>query len=281
MTPQQISIGRYKQFQVTLEDSSDNPVTSFTLDNTVQAVYWAGQAQSPNPTITAAWIDPAAGTIRVTFQDTATSGMSPGIYKVEVIVAVPSSVHSGTTSVSGGFFSIELVEVAASEAAPATFSSVRDIRRFAPWIEKDQGKFDLAGFADSRHAGREYIIRYMVSRYLDWAVRRRRNEGWRGDAPTVDEWATLLDDDPTAIVSSDQLVEIEARYAISIILDSAVIAVKTGETNPYSDIAKMMRRRADFLLEGLRIKVVDDSLPGGHCWQDDSTIVWGDVNTLI
>ncbi len=182
------------EYQITLRDSSSNAVTVYDEADTLSAEVWSGDDQAIlfSPTVT--WLTPTAGTLKLTIGAAQTAAILPANYRIRVLIDT-----SDDRRLAAWEGWLEVQSSAGSATTPSAYCTFNDLLILAPWLATEQTIQDQAGFAEQRHASREWIDGIII-------------RSWRGQASYLQG---LLDAD--AMLVTAQVRAIAAKRAIGLI----------------------------------------------------------------
>lgn len=250
--------GSTKSWTITLRNSQGTALQNlYTADDTLSAQVWAGEDQAPLLVPTVAWVNAAAGTLKLTITaaQLAAAGVEDDIYDVSVTVTTASD---GEPSVGwAGLLQVE--DAPGTATALSAYASSGDLAAVAPEVGALQSRrADLAGFLAQRHEARVEFEARVIARYRPQPGRSRRSldAAAQGPGPYV-----VLADSPdgspppaTAAVRAwldgDRLIltpEIRianAYYAAALVFEDQVLA-NPQSANAYAALAVRYRERFD------------------------------------
>lgn len=144
---------------ITVRDSSDNPIVTYTGGEVLSGTVRAGRAMDPKIAgqglvFTPTWAQVNAGTVNVVLSAAQTDTLPPGQYLMQV----------GLADNSANFYEGWLVVnySAGISVLPKTYCSYDDLLTYAPWITRLQTEFQVAGFAIERGLARAWLDNVIV-----------------------------------------------------------------------------------------------------------------------
>lgn len=142
---------------ITVRDSSDNPITTYTGTEAMSGSVRPGRSIAPSFTFTPTWLSPSDGTISVALSATQTALLDPGQYLIQVGLADKSA------DFYEGFLLVSYA--AGTDTLPTTYCAFSDLLTYAPWIQKLQTEVQVAGFALERGLARGWLDQIIVNHF--------------------------------------------------------------------------------------------------------------------
>jgi hypothetical protein len=222
----------------------------------LSAVVWAGDDQATLFAPTTTWVDALAGHVLLSVAASQTSGLTPGLYKVQLSLAL-----GGQTS-KKDLGLLRLLAAPGSGTAPTTYCSYDDMRRFAPWIgDLQSGESDETGFAEQRARARTWLHDAIVSRDRPWVWGRSGrvlgepgflgtwNDGRHGDLGPSKWLRDQLDAGYLMTIGPryDKVREMTAKKSLGYVLEAQL--PEAGQRD-YATLADRFHREAEWLLAG-------------------------------
>lgn len=210
------------------------------------------------------WLEREEGTLILEIPGAATGDIPPGRYRVRATVA------TGGVTIPVFDGELELTPSPGAATPLPTYGSFRDLTRLAEWVPQfqdlDHGK---SGFAEARHAAREWIDNTLLVRARSRLLEQQRRFGpvsvsdpvpitagvdhGPAGGPSVYADTTIRDQlqgirghlDADRLMVDETLKQIASKYALYIVLQSRVTADLGSETmGGYQAFADRLYRRA-------------------------------------
>jgi len=237
-------------FQVQNPDGTI-PVGIFLDTDTLTAVLWQGQNETPVLTPAASWIDSTNAQYQISFQDADSAGLAYGVYYIQASAMRAGTPNRTTALMPRGSF-IEILAAPGTTFTPRpTYIAVGDIRKIAPWIDDLTTPDNDSGFDNQLADARDWLDELVLRNYRGGNVSLL---GYHGFA--LDAWYTgggrrtsLTNRWLFAALAANQLLvtprvkAICAYYALSRICESMI--TKSGQ---YVALASRFRFEAESLL---------------------------------
>lgn len=210
--------GTRREFTLSILDTDGNPVTSFTSAATPSASIWSGGSTSSLATPLVEWIDPTAGTLRLTLFSTDLSALDVQPYPIRVTL-----LHSGyTLEVWRGWIDVQ-PEPGASTVLP-TYCDFRHLVDYGgEWVKRLVVTSSYSGFQRERARARSTLDDWILARWRpDYAlsVFDLTVYGSLGALEGPDK--TIRDYlDANNLIVTDKVREITARLALSYVCETA------------------------------------------------------------
>jgi hypothetical protein len=144
---------------ITLIDGQGAPVTTFTAGAALAAAVWAGDQQEAAFAPTVAWVDAAAGTVRLTFAAADTADLAPGSYPVQLTITASGLVRKNNVA------TLQILASPGADTAQAVYCTAEQLLNHVPWLDELLGSDDQAGFAEQRAMAREWFDDLVAARY--------------------------------------------------------------------------------------------------------------------
>lgn len=252
------TIGTDRDYQITLVDESGNVVTTFLGSETLSATIWAGDSEASLATPTASWISAPAGTIKLAVSAANIAALAVGWYRLSLAIVSGGRTYDAFQGV------LQIVEAAAAAIVPPAYTTLADLRTYAPWIEELEILDSSGGFAREQGRARSWLDDILVSRWKPTtAMPQLGQPGWgawlMGGAGMNDPLPSKWFRDQLALntlIVRDQVKEICAKKAIAYICDSQL---GRDSKTPFQDLARRFHRDSDQLVKVLRAEI--DLLP--------------------
>lgn len=249
------SIGSYRRRRLTLRTPAGLAAGGYTAEDTLEAVIWPGDDQTPVATPTAAWDDPAAATVWLTVRESDTEGLDPGTYRGRIWV------HSQGRRIDGGDFALRLTASPGAGLALPSYCTLGDMERLATgWVDDLQDlDDDRAGFAEQRYEARRWVDRQLLARREAQLLDGHRVAALPPWPEEVDASLTSLRvalDADGLVRDGGDVARIAAHYALYLVCEPQVGA--GGET-PYQTLAARHLTAARTGLLGWRAAVDTDN----------------------
>lgn len=251
---------------VTLIDRAGAAITTYTsgAQLALRVSLGAGMPALAMPASGVAWVDPQAGTVKITLAGSDTAGKGGDYHGYLAVTA--SGVRAEMV------FLIKITAAPGAIATPTTYCSFDDCRAVLPWIDEvisTHPSYPTQMLAE-RHEARIQADRIIQRHYRRGSYERRQTSldylldgggggpGWYrpyrsgGDDPTLQAW---LDADRLVLTGATgaSFKRWNAMYALAEVLDD----LESGERGGYSYVehAMRLRRRCDALISTLMIGI--------------------------
>jgi hypothetical protein len=254
------AIGSDFQADIVLLDDLGQPVSYLSAD-TPSAQFWAGDSTANLFTPTVAWINPTAGSVRVSWLAAAVASITPGDYTLRVRVTTAAT----SVIIERWRGSVRLAAGPGSQTNPAAYHTYSDMLQWAPWLEDLASRSGRSGFALQRGEARVWMDRLIQRHYrapsdvrddsLDHiydGLRRRRTGA---DDPTLQGY---LDDDLLILTGPQGKAVIKAcaLYASALVAQAQIGAGDDSEV--YQKRAVMLFGMADDAVATLTVLIDTD-----------------------
>lgn len=245
---------------------ADNSIPTTLLgSDTLTATLWQGDDQSSTLTPTVTWVDATTAKYQITFNNSDTSSLSPGVYRLQAF----ATRSSRTVTLLDA--TLTLLATAGSASALTTYCSIEDMRRIASWIERLQTKDDQTGFAEQRHMAREWTDTCIQKHFrgtntvssdfyfTPWTFGGPAGLWSRPWRPyRTGAWNTTLQTwlDANYLILRAPIVRANALYALAIVCESQLTA---EYANPYHEQGKRFRRLANAAITSCEAEIDTDA----------------------
>jgi hypothetical protein len=232
---------------ITINDGSGNAIP-YTGTETLGGAIWAGDNQYPLATLTPSWATPSAGTAYVPIPASATSGLAPGQYRVQVTVADGTGTHPAYEAVLVVAWSPGSTPI----APRPTYIDVTDLRAVCRWIEDLQDpEQSQAGFATECADARDWFDECCLRNYTGGFVSLMGyhdlalNAWFGGGARKTVAGNIWLKEQLAAnnLIVAPRIKRVNALYAVSQILQQNL-----NKSKDYLRLAAMYRHQCYQLL---------------------------------
>lgn len=244
-------IGADRKLRLTLRDSNNDPVTTFTTAATVACEVWGGDGTAA-ATATVDKSEIATGVVTVTIPAATTATFSQGLYRGML------EITAGGITTMQPVFGLEMIQGPNDDAPLPVYCTLDDMRLVAGGIiDNLMEDSDRTGFEEQRHRARIELDRIIQSHYPGNPLVVRQNSldhlldgGTYRTGYQDTSLQDALDADGLVLIgpTGQTLVRWNALMACAYVFDRQI---GQDGTNAYSAHAGRMRREASSLLCGL------------------------------
>lgn len=161
-----VTMGRTLDQTITIMDSQDNPITTYSGTEALQGTIRPGRSITPNLTFTPTWLSPANGTVSILINQTTWASASPAITPGQYLISLTLTENT-TLNVYDIYDGLLVVNYAAgTDTLPATYCAYDDLLSYAPWIQKLQTEVQVAGFAIERGIARGWLDQVIINHFM-------------------------------------------------------------------------------------------------------------------
>lgn len=229
-----------RNYQLTLYGPDGAAVTGFQPTDTLTATMWAGEDQQVlwNPPVS--WISAANATIQLSFTAAglAAAGITPGSYRVQVIVVAGPQTLVAFDGVS------RFTAAPGSSTLPPVYCQYSDMKVYAPWLGSLlESTEELTGFAAERGRARQWLDDLIARNYRGGVASVFGNDpsggpgGIWGTRRTFIYSPYILDQlVQNHLIVRPAIVEATAKYAVGLVLQAQL------GRGPTSDFARLADR---------------------------------------